>query len=58
MEYRKWIKNTEIEINVSLKWSNAILSIYFDFMETGLLRFSISLFWVNITYLNGKQLPF
>jgi hypothetical protein len=58
MEHRFFIKNTEVEINLSLKWSNAIFDVGFKLIDNKLYAIHISLFWANITYMNNKHLPF
>lgn len=58
MEHRIYFKNTELEINLSLKWSNAIFDVGFELVDKKLYAVHISLFWADITYMNNKHLPF
>ena len=58
MEHRIFIKNTELEINLSLKWSNAIFDVGFNLIDKKLYAVHISLFWACIAYTNSKHLPF
>ena len=58
MEHRIFIKNTELEINLSLKWYNPIFDVGFQLIDKKLYGVHISLFWACITYINSKHLPF
>lgn len=58
MEHRILLKDTELEIKISLKWSNPIFDVGFQLIDKKLYTVHISLFWIDIEYSNNKHLPF